>query len=68
MCRANHSMKSVTSNAIVLAVLLALSFSLLGCERRERVLEVQTPGGGVTVDRVERGDDVDRIEVQTDDR
>jgi hypothetical protein len=37
--------------------------TLAGCEERERVLEIDTPGGGLQIDRVEESDGV-QIDIQ----
>jgi hypothetical protein len=46
--------------AIAMAVCLS-SVTLFGCERKERVLDVQTPGADIEVDR-----NVDTGEVEVD--
>jgi hypothetical protein len=46
---------------LAFAVLMATSV-VAGCERKERVLDVRTPGGDVTVDRnIDNG----RVDVKT---
>jgi hypothetical protein len=46
---------------LALAILVAASI-VAGCERKERVLDVRTPGGDVTVDRnIDNG----RVDVKT---
>jgi hypothetical protein len=52
----------------LIAVIGFTALALTGCERRERVLEIRTPEGDVTVDRIEREDDRDRVEVDVNER
>lgn len=49
------------SGLITLSICVA-AFSLAGCERKERVLDVRTPAGDVKVDR---NIDSGKVEVQT---
>jgi hypothetical protein len=47
-------------SVVVIATCLAV-FSLSGCERKERVLDVQTPGADIEVDR-----NIDTGEIEVD--
>jgi hypothetical protein len=53
-------MSAVNVRLVATASCLAL-FSFAGCERKERVLDVQTPGADVQVDR-----NIDSGEVEVD--
>ena len=65
---ANRTWTRLLAVALMPAALCFAGLGSAGCERRERVIEIRTPGGDVTVDRVERGDGADRIEVETNER
>jgi hypothetical protein len=42
------------------ACLLSLGMlAFTGCEKRERILEVETPGGSLQIDRVEESSDIE---------
>jgi hypothetical protein len=45
----NYEFRSLIANVVL--VLSACTAAFTGCERKERVLDVQTPGGDVQVDR-----------------
>jgi hypothetical protein len=47
--------------SLIATVALVLGVFTAGCERKERVLDVQTPGGDVQVDR-----NIDTGEVEVD--
>jgi hypothetical protein len=36
-----------------------VTLALTGCEERERILEVETPGGSLQIDRVEEASDIE---------
>ncbi|WP_145175196.1 hypothetical protein [Rubripirellula lacrimiformis] len=46
-------MKSIqeVAHLFLLTMAMAVGFVLLGCDRKETILDVDTPGGGVQVDR-----------------
>lgn len=52
----------ITAVCLLAATLVAIS----GCERKEKVLDIETPGGEVEVDRDPETGDTD-VEVNTDD-
>jgi hypothetical protein len=60
----SHSETSWMTGLTLLAVSLAV-FSVAGCERKERVIDVQAPGVDVEVDR---NLDTGAVEVNADDR
>ncbi len=43
---------------------LALSLALVGCERRERVVDIDTPAGSIEVDKTTHLDGTKSIEVE----
>jgi len=45
---------------------LALGMAMLGCEKRERVLDVKTPAGGVEIDKTTNPDGSKSLEIQTE--
>ena len=58
-----HARRGPSPILLVLPVALA-ALAFAGCERRERVVDIQTPAGNVQVDKVERMDNgADRVEV-----
>ena len=47
---------------LLAAAVLLMTYPIAGCERKERVLDIRTPGADVTVDRnVDNG----RVDVKT---
>ncbi|TWU58264.1 hypothetical protein [Rubripirellula reticaptiva] len=48
-----QTMKSVqrTTQLLLLATLLVASLLLTGCDRKEKIVDVNTPNGGVEVER-----------------
>ena len=43
---------------------LALSLALVGCERRERIVDIDTPAGSIEVDKKTHLDGTQSIEVE----
>ncbi|WP_092054131.1 hypothetical protein [Planctomicrobium piriforme] len=44
-------MMAARISGTMLMLVFALSLALMGCERREKVLEIKTPGGSIEVDK-----------------
>jgi len=61
--KSTHSGR-IAAAILVLSVCLG-AFSLVGCERKERVLDVQTPEGSLEVDR---NIDTGEVEVEVTDK
>jgi hypothetical protein len=57
-------MKSLASAGLIALAACTITFTLAGCERKERVLDIQTPGTDVEVDR---NIDTGEVEVNVDD-
>jgi hypothetical protein len=57
----SHWLKHLPTAAVPMFVVSLLAFGIAGCERKERVLDVQTPGADVEVDR-----NIDTGEVEVD--
>jgi hypothetical protein len=62
MRRENHPFVQLLSSAGALAV-LAAALVLCGCERKEKVIDVETPGADV---EVTRDKDTGRIDIEVD--
>ncbi|MEX0613147.1 MAG: hypothetical protein WD738_05550 [Pirellulales bacterium] len=53
--------KSIASGSLLVIASCVAMFTFTGCERKERVLDLQTPAGDVEVDR-----NIDTGEVEVD--
>ncbi len=58
-------MKRTPKTAALLAFATATAFATLACDRKEKVLDVDTPGGGI---EVERDKDTGAIDVEVEDK
>lgn len=61
MLKSNHRLSAIAAGLTALATCLG-TFTIAGCERKERVIDIQTPAGDVKVDR---NIDSGKVEVNT---